>query len=546
MELAAELKTFFKGDVQSDAATLETYSHDASLFEIRPQLVVFPKDVDDVKGLVRWVAKRREVGEVISLTPRSAGTDMTGGALSDSIVVSFTKYFNQLKDIGADSAVVEPGVFYRDFEAQTLQHNLLLPTYPASRELCTVGGMVANNSGGEKTLAYGKTEDYVRGLKVVLRDGNEYAFGPLTMSELEAKKKLGTLEGEVYRRMFDLVNNNYDLLKSAKPTVSKNSAGYFLWNVFDKDKGIFDLTKLFVGSQGTLGILTEITFRLVIPKPHSRLLVIFLKEIGPLANIVNEVLKFQPESFESYDDHTLKVAMRFFPDIAKRLGGNIIKLAFSFLPELWMVITGGMPTLVLLAEFTGMTEAEAAKKAKAAEESLRGFHLKTKVASTEAEAEKYWTIRRESFNLLRHRLRGLRTAPFIDDFVVRPEHLPEFLPRLYAILNQYQIMYTVAGHVGDGNFHIIPLMNLADPESKKIIEKLSQEVYLLVAEFHGSITGEHNDGLIRTPFLNMMYNEKILSLFKETKKIFDPEGILNPGKKVDGSLSYALSHVNTK
>lgn len=546
---ASKIKKFFKGEVSTDNQTLDNYSRDASIFSVRPSMVVSPRDMEDIKALVRYVAKACDEGNNLSLSARSAGTDMTGGSLTASIMVEMTKYFNKIISVGADFAVTQPGVYYRDFEKETLKHDLLLPSYPASRELCTVGGMVANNSGGEKTLAYGKTEKYAEQIKMVLADGNEYSFSPLTMPELEAKKKENSFEGRVYQKMYGLISDNYELLKSAKPKVSKNSAGYYLWNVFDREHGTFDLTKLIVGSQGTLGIITEVKLDLIHPKKHSRLLVIFLNDLKPLAIVANHILKFKPESFESYDDNTFKVAIRLFPGLVKRLKGNLLSLAFGFLPEFWMFMTGGIPKLVLLAEFTGDDEAEVAKRILEARQSLAEPHLaqfkiKSKITKSDREAEKYWLIRRESFNLLRHHVKGLHTAPFIDDFVVRPETLPEFLPKLNEILNSYKIIYTIAGHVGDGNFHIIPLMKLSDPGTKGIIKELSVKVYALVLKFEGSITGEHNDGLIRSPYLKTMYGEKIYELFEETKKIFDPQGIFNPGKKTGASLEYALDHIS--
>jgi FAD/FMN-containing dehydrogenase len=545
-EFIAKLKQKFKGEIADDLGTLNQYSHDASLFEIKPKLVVAPKTVEDVENLVMLVeAENAKGGRRLSLTVRSAGTDMTGGPLSESIVVDMSRYFSKIKQIGADYAVVQPGVFYRDFEKETLKHDLLLPSYPASRELCTVGGMVANNSGGEKTLIYGKTADYVEELKMVLRDGYEYSFRPLTFAELERKKKLNTVEGEIYQQLSELVEHNDEVLRMAKPKVSKNSAGYALWDVWDKEHGQFDPTRVLVGSQGTFGIITEIKFRLIKPDTQSRLLVVFLKDLQILPQLINHVLSFHPDSFESYDDHTFHVAMKVFPEIAKRLKGNLLTLAFQFLPEFWATLIGGIPKMVLLIEFTGNDSAEVQKRAFAAQASLAEFKLKTKVTSTTAEAEKYWVVRRESFNLLRHHVAGLRTAPFIDDLIVRPERLPEFLPKLYALLDQYDIIYTVAGHVGDGNFHIIPLMNLHDPKARNIILELGKKVYQLVFEFHGSITGEHNDGLIRTPYLEQMFGKAVLQLFEQTKDIFDPENIFNPGKKVRGSMDYAMAHLNT-
>ncbi|HTK33587.1 MAG TPA: FAD-binding oxidoreductase [Candidatus Paceibacterota bacterium] len=560
-----KLSKIIEGDVSTSAYSLDKASHDASLFEVRPTVVVSPKNVADVEKLVRYVADEAlhrsnspTQEPKLTLTARSAGTDMSGGPLTESIVVDFTKSFNHIKEVKEKAldpiagveitgfAVTEPGVYYRDFDKATLATGgQIMPSYPASRELCTVGGMVANNSGGEKTLTYGKTERYVRRLNMVTADGKQHEFRPLTMHELEQAKKFPSFESDIYRKMHELIDNNYDLLQKAKPVVSKNSSGYFLWNVWDKEKGIFDLTKMIVGSQGTLGLVTEIEFALVKPKKYSHMVVVFLKDLAQLAPTATHIMEFKPESFESYDDHTFKVALKFLPSLIKRMKGNIISLGLQFIPEMLAVIRGGVPKMVLMAEFTADTDEEALRLAVAAHDSLKGIHESSLVTKTARQSNKYWVIRRESFNMLRQHVKGLRTAPFIDDFVVPPETLPKFLPRLYAILGQYEhdITYTIAGHVGDGNFHIIPLMNLNDPKSHTIIEDLSVKVYKLVHEFNGSISGEHNDGIIRTPFVKMQYGEEVYKLFEEVKKIWDPQGIFNPGKKVGGTLEYAFKHL---
>ena len=538
-----EIKSFFKGDVRDDEETLSRLSRDASLFEVRPMVAVAPTDANDLSALVSYIAQKNKEGTRLTLTARAAGTDMTGGPLSEGVIAEFIPHMNTIKEVGDDYAVVEPGVYYRDFEKATLAKNLLMPSYTASRELCTVGGMVSNNSGGEKTLTYGKTEEYVKEVKVVLADGSQCAFGELTMAELEEKKKLETLEGGIYRGMHELLENNYALLKSAKPNVTKNSAGYYLWNVYDKEKGTFDLSKMIVGSQGTLAMVTEITFKLIHPKPHSRLVVIFLNEMKIVATVIREVLKFKPESLESYDDHTLRFAIRLFPMIMKRMKGSALSLGFRFFPEFKAVLTGGIPKLILLAEFTGETEDEAKQKAEVATDALCALGYKARLTKSEQEAEKYWIMRRESFNLLRQKMKHVRTASFIEDFAVHPDDLPQFLPELYAILDKYELTYTTAGHMGDANFHIIPLMDMSDAKSKEVIAELMEKVYDLIIRYHGTITGEHNDGLIRSSFLQKMYGEEVCAKFADTKRIFDPMNIFNPGKKVNASHDYAFAHM---
>ncbi len=522
---------------------MQLFSRDASIFKVRPSVIVKPNDVDDLKNLVKFVSDNKNSNQNLSLTARSGGTDMTGGPLNDSVVLDFTTHFNNILEVEDGWAKVEPGVYYRDFEKETLKKDLLLPSYPASREICTVGGMVANNSGGEKSLRYGKTENYVQELSVVLSDGNEYILKSLNEEELEQKKSEDNFEGKIYRQMHELINSNQELIKNAKPNVSKNSAGYLLWNVWKNNK--FDLTQLFTGSQGTLGLISKIKFRLIRPKKYSKLLIIFLNNLEHLGELVNVLNKHEPESLESYDDHTFKLAFKILPDLVAKMGLGVI---FKFISEAWLVLTGGFPKMVMIVEFTGDDEESVKLKVENVKQEIDArFGVKSRITTDKTDAEKYWTIRRESFNLLRKHIHGKKTAPFIDDIIVHPEHLPEFLPKLNKILDEYKdyMVYTIAGHPGDGNFHIIPLMNLADESSRRIIPELSEKVYNLVLEYRGSITAEHNDGLIRTPYLEKMYGPEIYELFKKTKQIFDPQNIFNPHKKVGSDMNYAMEHISS-
>lgn len=540
MDLKEEIKQIFNGEIEDSPEIIKKYSRDASIFEIKPRLILYPKDTQDLKNLVIFTSQNRDRG--VYLTPRSGGTDMTGGAVGESLIVDMTKHFAGSVEISDSEATVNPGVFYRDFEKVTLAQGLLLPSYPASKDICTVGGMVANNAGGEKTLAYGKTEDYVKELKVILSNGNEYTLKPLNRSGLEEKIKMNDFEGNLYKSIYNLIEEDYDLITKARPNVSKNSAGYYLWNVWNRQT--FDLTKLFVGSQGTLGIISQIKFKLIKPRKHSKLLIIFLKNLDQLTEIVDKVMEFRPESFESYDDNTFKLALKYFPEIVKFFSGkNVLSLAWQFMPEIWMTITRGIPKLVLMAEFTADQKDDLDKKIKEARKAISVFNIKSRITKNDKDAQKYWTIRRQSFNLLRKHIRGRHTVPAFDDVIVPREKLKEFLTRLNAIMKQYDLTYTIAGHVGNANFHIIPLMDFKDPKTENIIFELMDKVFSLVIELKGSITAEHNDGLIRGPYLEKMYGKEIYSLFERVKKIFDPDNIFNPSKKIGVSLEYAKSHV---
>lgn len=542
------LKKNFGGDIDLSQKTLAAYSRDASLFEIKPRAVVYPKNSADVQALVRWVNEHRAADPTLSITARSAGTDMTGGPLNASIIMDCLRYMNSIKEVTDAYAVVEPGCYYRDFDKETRKRGAMMPAYTASREICAVGGMTANNSGGEKSIKYGKVENYVQTLKIVLADGNEYVVKPLTLAELEQKMSGTTAaspyEADLYKKLHELIMKNFDAIAAARPDVSKNSSGYYLWNVLDKDKQTFDLCRLITGSQGTLGLVTEITWRLVPVEPFSNILAIFLPSLDHVSDLVNEILPFKPESLETYDDKSMVLAVKFFFDFIKQLGlWGAMKLALQFIPETWMMVTGGVPKLILMVEFTGKTQQEVHRQLEEVRAHVTQFGYRTHIARDAAEADKYWRIRHESFNLLRKHVRGKRTAPFIDDIIVKPEYLPEFLPKIRALLDHYKLEYTVQGHLGNGNFHIIPLMDLESPISSDVILELSRKVYDLVHEYKGSNSAEHNDGIIRTPYLLEQFGEHITDLFKETKNIFDPANIFNPGKKVGGTFDDIKKHL---
>lgn len=545
--LATQIKLFFKGDVKTGRQDKLFYSHDASLFEIKPAVIVFPKDTADVEALVEYVSKNKVKNSGLSITARSGGTDMSGGAINDSIIIAFEKYFTKIGEIQGSSVAVQPGVHYRDFEPYTLASNLLLPTYPASRDLCQIGGMVANNAGGEKSLVYGKTDRYVKQINIVLRDGKEHVFRPLNKNELQIKIAEKNLESKIYGQLYELITEKQDIIAASHPKVSKNSTGYNIWEVWDGET--FDITKLIVGSQGTLGIITQATFSLIPAKPLSGMLVAFLPSLNNLGEIINTILKLKPTSLESFDDHTLAFAFRFFLSFRKTLGlKKFIFLGLSFIPILKKLVRffPKFPKIVLLIEFEGDSQTEIDRKIQQAKEDLAQFELETHIARDKKNEEKFWTMRRESFNLLRHNIRNKHTAPFIDDLIVPPETLPEFLPKLIEIMQKYKLLYTIAGHMGDGNFHIIPLMNLKKSSERNKIYPALYEVTDLVLTYGGSLSGEHNDGLIRGPMLEKMYDEQILEIFKRIKHIFDPKNIFNPHKKTDASLNYSKSHMRKK
>ncbi|HRH32493.1 MAG TPA: FAD-linked oxidase C-terminal domain-containing protein, partial [bacterium] len=360
---------------------------------------------------------------------------------------------------------------------------------------------------------------------------------PLSRSELEAKILESNRQAEIYMKVWNLLKRNLDDVRASKAKTTKNSSGYFLADMWNPETDMFDPRPMFVGAQGTTGIISEITYKLVSAETESRLLVMFLKDLQLLPELTHRLLREDVETLEVYDDHTVKFAVKFFGSFLKEKGiiGSL-KYALQFMPEFFMAVFGGMPKLIVLAEFVSNDAEMLLREARVAQDKLKDLPIKTRITKTQQERDKYFAIRHDSFKLLSDHSKALRTAPFIDDIVVPVEHLPEYLPALTEILDRHKILYTIAGHLGNGNLHVIPLMDFNNPKTADEIITIGAEVYPLVKKFGGSMTAEHNDGLVRTPYIPLMFGDKMASIFKEFKEICDPHTMWNPKKKVGATM----------
>jgi FAD/FMN-containing dehydrogenase len=544
--LQSELKAIFGDDISFSHSVRQSYSRDASIYEMIPDAVITPRNAFTIKKIVHLVNALHDVYPSLSITPRGAGTDMSGAAISNSLLLDMTKHFNQIISVSKNELHVQPGVFMRDIDPVLNQSSVMLGSVPASRALCTIGGMVGNNSGGEQSLRFGNTERSVKKLKVILSDGNEYVIEPLTKRQLDSKMQQDSFEAEVYRQVYDLIESHYDLIRNARPKVNKNSMGYNLWSVWDRETGIFDMTHLITGSQGTLGVVTDITMK-VHPKPkHTGLLVLYLTDTKRLGDLIPAVMEHHPATFEGFDDITFELGIKHFQIFRKQLGSKEwLKQQTSLLGSVAQ-FRGHLPNMVLMAEFEGETPDEVRAKITALQEQLRPFNLKTEIAGDEESSSKFWQIRRASLSLLRQRVHGKYASPFIDDLTVQPRHLPEFLPELRKIIRKHQLPATIAGHFGDGNFHIIPLMDIVNPLEQAKLEPTMREIVPLVLKYQGTLAGEHNDGMVRGPWLPAVFGDEMYQLFRRTKEIFDPMYIFNPHKKTDASWDFSMEHIRSE
>ncbi len=545
-EVYTALKKKLAGEVTRDLDARTEVSRDASIYELVPELVISPKDSKDLKTIVSYVSKNKHAYPSLAITPRSAGTCMSGGPLGSSIVLNMTKHFNEIRGLKGTQLTVQPGVYIRDIDPLLAEKDLMLGCIPASRAICTIGGMVGNNAGGEQSLRYGNTERSVRKMQVILADGNEYTLEPMTKKQLDLKMKQDTYEGRLHKEVYDLIEAHYDRIKNARPHVNKNSMGYNLWSVWDRHTGIFDLTRLFSGSQGTLGLISNITMQAVPKAKHTGLLLAYLESPKKLGDIIPAVMKHNPATFEGFDDITFSLGVKYNSMFRKQLGAKEWLREQKWLLRTVSKFKNHYPNIVLMIEFEGESQDEVDAKINALYKDLSVFKLKMDVEHTATESAPFWVIRRASLALLRNRVKDKYASPFIDDMTVQPKYLPEFLPKVRKVIQKYNLPATLAGHFGDGNFHIIPLMDIENPKDQAKLEPVMRELIPIVLQYQGTMAGEHNDGLVRGPWLPAVFGDEMYEIFKHVKEIFDPQYIFNPHKKTDASWDYSMDHIRTR
>lgn len=524
----ARLKQNYKGKIHTDESSRQAVSTDASIFKVVPAAVAIPEDIEDLKTLVRNVTAVASDGANVSLSPRGAGTCMSGGSLTESIMVDMKPYFSWVGEVNTreKSVWVGAGTYHRDVEAAVSKQGLLFAPYTSSKDLCVIGGMVGNNASGEKSIRYGATVDNVMAVTMIAADGNEYEFGSIGAEVFAEKIKQDDLEGHIYRELDKMIESNWDLLQKTRPKVRKNAAGYQLWRVVNQNQDDFNVAKLICGAQGTLGIVTSVKLRLVEKFNHRRMLIIPINDLSQLALAVQTVLAHHPEGLETYDNHTYALAETYLPDEAKSA-----------------VISKGQH-LVLMAQFVEHTKDQTDHYADVCKKALERKKFKVHTVRSDTEAEAHWRIRRASFKMLmEHPHKGMRAVPFIEDTIVSTDHYGEFLASLEAILADYDMVYTYAGHIGDGSIRLIPLVDLEAADAADKVFELARRTYDLTFAFGGSMSVDHNDGLIRTPFLPRMFGEDVMELFADVKFLFDPLNIFNPGKKVGITEGYAKAHM---
>lgn len=540
-----QLKGGFTGELTSAPSKRAAVKHDGSLFEVLPDAVAVPESTADVRALVSFISAHKPLYPTLSITPRGAGTDMSGAALGSSFILDTAK-LNTIHAFDGRLLRAQPGVKLYDMHRMLAAHSLTLGSSPSSRDISTLGGMVANNAAGEQSYAYGATKEWVRALKVVLADGNEYAVKPLNRAELTRKMAENTYEGRLYAHLYSLVNRNYDIIRNAKPHTVRTASGYNLWDVWDKETGIFNLIPLFTGSQGTLGIITDVTIEAVKKPALTASVAVYLPSLTRLSAVLATAKKYQPLSIEGFDDVSFMQALRGHTLLRKQIGKReYAKQQARLLPSA-VTLRPHASDSMLLVELGGDTKGELTDAVSGLINELEAARFTVDIVTHEGDPLPLRRTRTATAALLQDQIKSKHAVSFLDDMAVHPSKSAAFLVDLKKILKKYKFPATIHGHFGDGVFHVIPLINVYTPKYAAKLEPLLRALSTLVLRYNGSLSGEHGDGMLRGPWLPAQFNQEVSQLFKEVKELFDPLYIFNPHKKTDASWEYSMSHLRTR
>lgn len=515
-KVAQYLQEHLLGEVTTSANARRFFSTDGSIFTLPPQIVVYPRNTSDVRKVARFTWQLAERGKLLPITARGKGTDQSGGALGGGIVLVFPAHMNKLLELDTGKGLIrtQPGIIYKALQNTLHTHGRFLPPYPASLDYSTLGGAVANNAAGEKSVKYGATKNFVRELDVVLANGELIHTIRLSKRELNKKKGATTFEGEIYRQLDGLITDNWDLIQSSLVETSKNSAGYNLIDVKRKD-GSFDLTPLFVGSQGTLGVITQVTLDTEPYNPNTSLISAYFENIEKANEAISQLLLLKPSTLEMVDKHLLD----FIYDTNPRQLKGLIEPPF--------------PGVVILVEFDDINERRQKRGIKQAKKILNKVATEFSVARDEHEREMLWKIRHSAAAVLRHIQGNKKAVPIIEDGVVPRNNFEKYFTGVYDLCKRHKLDVAVWGHAGDANLHMHPFLDLSSIGDRQRLFKIMDDYYALVIGLGGSTTGEHNDGRLRGPYLQQLYGKDMYDIFQKLKTIFDPYGTMNPGVKIN-------------
>ncbi len=518
-----KLRKNFEGDILLDELSKIIYATDGSVYREKPLAVVLPKTKNDIKLIVKFASEKN-----ISIIPRAAGTSLAGQVVGGGIVVDISKYMNNILELNTEEkwVKVQPGVVLDELNIYLKKHGLLFGPETASGSRCMLGGMFGNNSCGSHSILYGSTRDHVLEANVILSDGSEVCFKPMKKKELVEKCNGVSLENKIYKNLYEILSDwkNQQGLINEYPTqeINRRNNGYAIdqllkCNVFEMGDTDFNVCKLLAGSEGTLAFTTEIKLNLV-PLPP--------KVVGVIAIHMNSL----EEAFKAN-----LIALKYKPGAVELIDGKILEYAkVNIEQKKNRFFIKGDPAALVVVEFARDSEEEIKQIAIELERELRkanfGYHFPLLL---DDDVNKVWSLRKAGLGLLGNIPGDKRTEQFIEDTCVRPIDLPDFMKEFRQILKKNNLDSAYYAHLGSGELHLTPMMNLKDSFDVKLFYTVTKEIAHLVKKYKGSLSGEHGDGRLRGEFIPIVIGEHNYQLCKEIKKVWDPKNIFNPGKVVD-------------
>lgn len=489
--------------VKDDVTSLQAYAVDASIYRITPRAIVLPESEADMNAVVDYAVRFG-----VPVTTRAAGTNLTGSAIGAGIIVDISR-LNRILEVNRSEkwARVQPGIVLAELNKRLASLDLMFGPDPSSGDMCKLGGMLANNSSGPHTLRYGSVKDNTLALRVCLEAGGWLEARPLPLETPRLSEVLTHYPG--LQAVLRLVHDHADLIRSKRPQVSKNSSGYNLFDLVDGlEREVFDLPKLFVGSEGTLGIFSEATIRLVKRPKWTVTALIHFQHLDDVGEAVPQFLEVSPSALEVMDANTLDLIGRDRYGIPAHAAAT------------------------LLAEFDQGDESDNRERVLAI---CRRFRLAADpvLASNSEQQAELWKARKALYPTLYRYDRKKKPINYVDDVVVSAERTGELIRYLEETFGAQRVPVAIFGHIGNGNAHIVPLLDVNDPEDfRRMVEGYYEIHEAVLNRFGGSICGEHGDGRVRAEMVRRMFGEELYGLFRQVKQELDPRGVLNPGVKI--------------
>jgi FAD/FMN-containing dehydrogenase/Fe-S oxidoreductase len=510
--LIAELKNKIKGDVLSDQYSLGMYATDASIYQIQPQVVVIPKDEEDVRNAIGIARKNK-----LKILPRGAGTSLAGQTVADGLVLDFSKYMNQILEINEKEkwVRVQPGLVRDVLNEKLAPLGLHFGPDPATSSRANVGGMVGNNSSGTKSILFGKTVDHILEAKVVLADDTVLHLKENSPEQYNFKSSQSDREGEIYKEFQDIVERNLDEIKTKFPKVMRRVGGYNLDEFVNTDH--WNLSKIITGSEGTLATTLEIKLNLVDLPKFKSVVVVHFSELLDAISSVTPMLEFNPSAIEILDRTVLNLSKE-----------NLTTKQHCHFIE-------GNPAAILIVEFYSDSFEDVMARPEKMIQKLKGMGLGYAFPLfPEGKAyEDVWIVRKKGLGLMLGIKGDKKPLPFIEDAAIPVDVLPEYIDRVLKICEKHHTEVSMYAHASVGVIHVRPILDLRQQDDIENLKKIADETFELVLEYGGSWSGEHGDGLVRSAYNERFFGTKLYAALKEVKALFDPENLMNPGKIVD-------------